>query len=661
MPPPRKKRCPNGTRFNKTSKNVNKCDPFNSSRKACEYTENRKRCQRSTRCNIRTGKCDTTTHALRMKRCPTGHRRNRSTKQCDKYTNNVPRRETETEGEEESEGKEEEDPTADDWGELAERLREQTPSHHSKPPSHHSKPPSHHSKSPSHHSKSPSHHSNMISRQTLKERAANKLKKITEQMRNKDIMGQKKAKFINSICSDSGVCIAFGGRNAKVIKHFFKDFIGFDYMDSISPIGEKSANGFLYSLKYVREAYVSHAVLKSSRKAHADNLMYEYGVGLEINKLFYDKYPIFVETYKCYSYDSEESWRIFGNPSLIQYLMSQNSKLEQYIAYWSRMISEGRGNVEESKQNVKNFKEALEKTKLELIKTNKLVLELSPPSAKKFKEVLVPYEKIDYERSCTDSKVICLLVQHIDKAPTLFQEFGTMKISEVLNVLYQIYFTLSAISITYTHYDLHANNVLLYTPVRDKFIQYHYHTKEGDVISFKSCYIVKIIDYGRCFVKPFSEEAEKEVCDTNECAPKCGSEFGYFFDDKFKTYFIKSSIKNESHDLRLLKFLGLLISDEHKRNGNVSDVHRWLDRYLFKKANYTHEFGTPEKLETGLKTHKGGARTVEINNVTDASTLLQELLLKHRAENEQTHAAQTKLGDLHVYCDGRNMEYTQAA
>jgi hypothetical protein len=85
MRPPsrRRKRCQNGTRFNKTSKN---CGPFNKKGLPCEYTGNRKRCQRSTRCNVRTGKCDTTTHALRMKRCPTGNRRNRVTKECDRHT-----------------------------------------------------------------------------------------------------------------------------------------------------------------------------------------------------------------------------------------------------------------------------------------------------------------------------------------------------------------------------------------------------------------------------------------------------------------------------------------------------------------------------------------------------------------------------------------------
>jgi hypothetical protein len=502
-----------------------------------------------------------------------------------------------------------------------------------------------------------------ISRRTQKQRELyerNQLKKIKKLIRNKDLVKQK-SKFLNSICSDSGVCVAFGGRSAKIIKHFFKDFTGFDYLDSISPIGEKSANGFLYSLKYLRESYMAHAILKSSRREDADNLMYEYGVGLEINKLFYDKYPIFVETYKCYRYESEEAWKTFGNPSLVPYLMSLIPRLEYSVEQWTRFIRDGGGgDMEDSKKKLEAAKKALEKTRSDIDESKKLSLELPPPSAKILKDSLIPYKEIDYERSCTETKHICLLVQHIDKAPTLNQEFGTMKISEVLNVLYQVYFTLSAISSTYTHYDLHASNVLLYTPVRNKFIQYHYHTKEGDVISFKSSFIVKIIDYGRSFVKPFSEEAEKEVCDTDECAPDCGSKFGYYFNDRLKKYSIRSSRKNESHDLRLLHFLGLLISDEHKRNGHVSDSHSWLHRYLFLKANYMSEFGTPEKLETGLITHRGGSRTVKINNVTDASTLLQKLLLQRKEENERTHSTQTKLGDLHVYCDGRNMEYEDA-
>jgi hypothetical protein len=440
-----------------------------------------------------------------------------------------------------------------------------------------------------------SNHMEVISRRTLKERAANKLKRF---IRKRDIVKQK-AKFLNSICSDSGVCVAFGGRSAKIIKHFFKDFTGFDYVDSISPIGEKSDNGFLYSIRYVKDSYTAHAVLKSSSRADADNLMYEYGVGMEINKMFYDKYPIFVETYKCYRYKTDDIWEQFEKKTYHQSM----------------------------------------------------------------KDALVPYKEIDYETSCKESMFICVLIQHIDKAPTFRNELKHMRVSEVLNVLYQIYFTLAAISSSYTHYDLHYDNVLLYTPVKNKFIQYHFHTKEaGVVISFKSCYVVKMIDYGRCFVKPFSEEAKKEVCDTNECAPYCGSEFGYFFNNRLKTYSIESSKKNESHDLRLLQTLREIVWDDYKTNGNrfKSESQQWLYKELLEKVHYDKKYGTPEKLETGIKTLKNGVKMVKVHNVTDASTLLQKLLSLTEEENKKTHTTHTKLGDLHVYCDGRNMEYTNA-
>ena len=673
MPPTRKKRCPNGTRFNQTSRN---CDPFNKKGLPCAYTGNRKRCQRSTRCNTRTGKCDTTTHALRMKRCPVGYRRNRVTKNCDKFNKKAPQ--IHPVEEEESRGRKASSPAAasrrsshadsstrllyenpmpDIFSPIQKSPSQRSPSHKSpsqrspsqrspsqrspsqkspsqKSPSQRSpsqKSPSHKSpsqRSPSHKSpsqrspsqrspsqKSPSQKSpsqassetkkankmaSFISRRTQKQRELlerNQGKKIKKFIRNQNI-AQQKSKFLNSICSDSGVCIAFGGRSAKIIKHFFKDFTGFDYVESMNSIGEKSDNGFLYSIKYVRESYVAHAVLKSSSREDADNLMYEYGVGMEINKMFYDKYPIFVETYKCYRYKTDNIWEEFEKKTYHQSL----------------------------------------------------------------KDALVPYKEIDYEKSCRDSKFICVLIQHIDKAPTLQNELKNMRVSEVLNVLYQIYFTLSAISSSYTHYDLHTNNVLLYSPVKNKFIQYHFHTKEGDVISFKSCYVVKIIDYGRCFVKPFSEKAKEEVCDTDECAPYCGSKFGYFFNDRLKSYSIESSMKNESHDLRLLQTLRENVWADYKKSGNhfKSESQMWLYKELLERVHYNKRFGTPEELETGIKTLPNGIKMVKVNNVTDAKTLLQQLLLQRGDENERTHETQTKLGDLHVYCDGRDMDYKNA-
>ena len=511
----KRKRCANGTRYNKKS---NRCDPFERKGLRCEFSGNRKRCQRSTRCNKKTGKCDKFNGVVVQEREP----------------------------------------------ELPAR-------------------------------KSPAP---VISRRSEKQNELtrkNQGKKLNQFMRKHNI-AQQKSKFLNSICSDSGVCIAFGGRASKIIKHFFKGFTGFDYVDSITSIGGQSSNGFLCSVNYVRESYKAHAVLKSSARKDSDNLMYEYAVGMEINKLFYDKYPVFVETYQCYRYESEMIW-------------------EAYIR---------------KKYHHQSLKDAL-----------------------------VPYKEIDFEASCADAKFICVLIQHIDKAPTFQHELPKMKVSEILNVLYQIYFTLSAISTSYTHYDLHDNNVLLYTPVKNKFIQYHFHTESGDTISFKSCYIVKIIDYGRCFVKPFSKDAEIEVCNAPSCRPDCGIRRGYLFNNKLREYSIESSVKNESHDLRLLKTLQDDFKSEFRTKGTKfnSTSHKELYKNLLERIRYDDRFGTPEELDSGLTNRLD---TTRINNVTDASTVLQELVSSHEEENDQLYVTQTKLGDLHVYYDGRNMKYTPA-
>jgi hypothetical protein len=171
-----------------------------------------------------------------------------------------------------------------------------------------------------------------------------------------------------------------------------------------------------------------------------------------------------------------------------------------------------------------------------------------------------------------------------------------------------------------------------------------------------------MIDYGRCFVKPFSEKAKDEVCDIDECAPDCGSKLGYFFNDRLKSYSIESSIKNESHDLRLLKTLRDNVWADYKNSGNhfKSESQMWLYKELLERVHYEKRFGTPEKLETGIKTLPNGVKMVKVNNVTDAKTLLQQLLLQRGDENERTHETQTKLGDLHVYCDGRDMDYKNA-
>lgn len=118
------------------------------------------------------------------------------------------------------------------------------------------------------------------------------------------------------------------------------------------------------------------------------------------------------------------------------------------------------------------------------------------------KKIMHPFPENGFGTSCKDSKHIALLIQHINSAHSLHDmtNYSRFNNNELVYTLFQIYMTLSCVAEKYTHFDLHTNNILIYEPVKNKYIEYHYHTKDGEV-SFKSKYITKIIDYGRCFFR----------------------------------------------------------------------------------------------------------------------------------------------------------------
>jgi hypothetical protein len=99
---------------------------------------------------------------------------------------------------------------------------------------------------------------------------------------NPNKIRENRARYLNGVCSDSGVCIAFGKHVNKIKKHF-GGFVKFDNVKSIRKIGAVSENGFVKEIEYEHAGYKSHAVLKSSSKKFADNLYYEYLAGVFIN------------------------------------------------------------------------------------------------------------------------------------------------------------------------------------------------------------------------------------------------------------------------------------------------------------------------------------------------------------------------------------------
>ena len=422
---------------------------------------------------------------------------------------------------------------------------------------------------------------------------------------------KRRAAFLRGVCSDAGVCIAFGKENAKIRKHF-DGFTSFQHLSgTVNRIGTVSANGFVKSLTYSRNGYSANAILKSSAKADSDNLYYEYLVGKYINKQSL-RFPCFVETYGAFKYINE--------------------------------VSYGKAK-EESKSGVDSLQNGLRK-----------IPETPTP------ELL--------EHSCSDSKHIAVLIQHLKDVFAIQQKIRDESFvkHDLLYVLFQVYMPLSILRNEYTHYDLHTDNVLVYQPVKGSYIQYHNHMAGENVVSFKSSYIAKIIDYGRCFfddrenpgMSGSAKRIYNAVCATPKC-PHCGDDMGYtWLEPLSKTrpasqYYISSQIANHSHDLRLL---AMLSNKKCAINQSTLRIIKILNPELFgtlTRVVYKGKYGTPSHPASGMS-------NLKIYNVSDAAESLASIIrsIFTVMVNEHRYSAMTKLGDMHVYSDGRPLEFLTA-
>ena len=113
---------------------------------------------------------------------------------------------------------------------------------------------------------------------------------------------KRRSHYLKTVCSDSGVCIAFGKEKMKLMNFFrFDTFLFASHQQQT--IGKPGKNGFVKEVHYERFGYSADAILKSANKANSDNLVYEYIVGQTVNQFAY-YYPVFIETYGIFRYDS---------------------------------------------------------------------------------------------------------------------------------------------------------------------------------------------------------------------------------------------------------------------------------------------------------------------------------------------------------------------
>ena len=434
------------------------------------------------------------------------------------------------------------------------------------------------------------------------EKAAEKIGRFMRKTTQK-----RRARFLKAICQDSGVCIAFGTENTK-IGNYFNHFIHFDFVKKIKRIGIPSANGFVNEIEYKKYDYLAYSVLKSSISKRSDNLAYEYLVGQFINKKT-TQFPCFLETYGLYQYTSEDKWNHVKDTQTIQTNI-----------------------LKDSLQNIENF---------------------------------------DASIACKNSKNLAVLIQHIKHAESLGSFLENVinlpfLANELTAVLYQIYFPLCKMASEFTHYDLHTNNVLLYTPMKDKYIHYHYHFSDKIMVEFYSTYIAKIIDYGRCYFKDGNHSSSKiydeELCTNRDCDPKCGEKNGFYWFDKTlsnNNNFMSAYLNNQSHDLRLMRIADSFLQKQTSNHIQQLKSNVYYQSYiqpiatLLKNTKYgvgitnksNKYFGTKPNLTPGLP--------YSINNVKDAEKGLRTILTnpdfkKLLASNIQN---KEKIGDLHIYHD----------
>jgi hypothetical protein len=248
---------------------------------------------------------------------------------------------------------------------------------------------------------------------------------------------------------------------------------------------------------------------------------------------------------------------------------------------------------------------------------------------------------------------MAILIQHLKSAKTLgdMSKVKEFVAKDLLYVLYQVYMTLSSLSDAFTHYDLHRDNVLVYEPVVGSHIEYHYHLENGTETVFKSKYIAKIIDYGRCYYNDLDSDANTSnsklfydniVC--KECKPMCGIARGYGWMDykanqMKQSSFICSQRLNPSHDLRLLYTIGKNV------DGMDPKLESILKRVVYGKgvAKGKGMYGTEPNPKSGLPS--------KINNVKDAFSALAELanLSQEMFANDVSYHTSKKLGELHIY------------
>jgi hypothetical protein len=526
-------------------------------------------------------------------------------------------------------------------------------------------------------------------------------KLVLEKTKNAPIIGKfflknrsKTLKKRNELCGEFGYCFAVGANETDAINIAF-EHATFKYLVNRKRIGTDSQNGYVNELRYQRDSFHSFAILKSTRGKSADNLMYEYWVGLCVNK-FNRRFSCFVETYGLFK-------------------------------------SNGVKETTEGLLRTRNIGNPLYDQEYRVL-----------PSGKNEMTSIISNQPLDWNIACKHGDMLHLLIQQIPtqapqplpgQLPISFPIDDLFEVEKIIDagykefiqsileddlvfLLYQLYKPLSVLAERgeFTHYDLHTKNVVVYCPDKTKYIHYRYVLPDKTIVEFLSPFIVKIIDYGSCYANGGAGNTSNDIATLLADAaeyPNCKYRgvLGFRFFPVRESYYLKySNLFNKSHDLRLANYFKhfydatmiqykaiklqkgadsdpVSAEDTHAAAASSASssseffpqTHRELLSELLKKvvygkyprnmnlpqppsknsANYSEKY---EKYEDTIENmrHMGTADqdsqpgSGRILNVIDMANALEVLIrLPHIQEmNETKYAGSQKRGTLTTFCNG---------
>ena len=295
-------------------------------------------------------------------------------------------------------------------------------------------------------------------------------------------VGEMKNTIVKRCTSNLDICSLIGSEQKSL--SIYMKYCTFQYLSSGKGILENTNNGFNFLLTYTRDFNTkrnkqprmvqSSCVLKSSRPPEAnladpDNLFYEYMVGNWLNDKINENFPFFICTHGLYFYKSDTEYNKMRNLFNTNQIINQNNK---------NVINES--------------------------------LELKHSNGKK----MTQQEYISNLRmSYIHPRKMCILIEGVPNPNTLWNVLKKRNVSfyekDLIPVLFQIYGALHKLRNQFTHHDLHYSNVLL-THLPDYYFSYYFNTG-NNVYNVHCKYLVKIIDYGRCYFEG-CERLDKDLC-----------------------------------------------------------------------------------------------------------------------------------------------------